>query len=238
MSEANQDPRRFYETVTTAETGDGAYEVRLDDKPVRTPLRASFAIPSKDLAEAIAAEWQGQGERIAVRAMTLTRLANTALDRVAPRREEVIGDLVAYGGSDLICYRADHPDGLVARQRQHWDPLVAWADEAIGAQLCLIEGVIHQPQPDEAMDAVRARLEAQDEFALAGLHNVATLTGSLVIALGLHAGHLGAQAAWTAAHVDEDWQIEQWGRDEEAASNRDAHWREMKATARFLSLLR
>ncbi|MDH3579063.1 MAG: ATPase [Hyphomicrobiales bacterium] len=243
MSEADaasgrmaQLPKRFYDRVDICETGEG-WGVRLDDKEVLTPARARLEVPNRLLARAIGDEWEAQTTRIDPDTMPLTRLANTTLDGVRGKEGEVAGDIASYAGSDLVCYRADTPEGLVAMQCEHWDPVLAWAGETLEARFVSVAGIMHRDQPADALSAVRAALDHYDAFALAALHTITTLTGSALLALAHATGRLSAEEAWAAAHVDEDWQISQWGEDEEAAKRHAVRWREMAAAAQVLGTL-
>ncbi len=229
-------PRRFYETVGLDTSSDGIAIV-LDGKPVHTPGRAALSVPGPDLAAQIAEEWDAQKERIDPASMPLTKLANTAIDRVAPRVDAVVGELVSYGESDLLCYRAETPEGLVDLQCEHWDPVLAWARDRLNIGLTTGTGIIHVKQPELALENLRAALAEQKPFALAGVYNITTLTGSIALALSHLHGILSDEAVWAAAHVDEDWQISQWGRDDDAARRRALRFEEMRATARWLALL-
>lgn len=223
-------PKRFY-TVAEAQERDGQFVLSLDGKPARTPGRAPLGFPVRSLAEAVAAEWAAQIEVIDPATMPLTRLANAAIDGVAKELEAVAADVVKYAGSDLVCYRAAGPDRLVARQATGWDPILAFARDELGARFVLAEGVTFVEQSAEALEAVRRAVPTDDAFVLAGLHSITTLTGSALIALALHRGRLSAEEAWAAAHVDEDWNVELWGEDFEAAARRAARWAEMQAAA-------
>ena len=214
-----------------------AFAVLLDGRGVRTPKKGRLAVPSRALAEAIAAEWNGQGERIDPRSMPLTRLANTVIDGVVGREVEVRADVGKYAGSDLVCYRAEAPAALAARQARAWDEVLAWARRDLGACLGLAAGVMPVSQPREALDAVAKVLAQLDPYRLAALHVMTTLTGSVLLALAVVKGRLDAADAWARAHIDEDWQIERWGEDAEAAARRRERWREMEAAARLLALL-
>ncbi len=230
-------PRRFYTEATVAsEATDHA--VRLDGKPVRTPGKQPLLLPTQALAEAIAAEWRAQGERIDPATMPMTRLANTVLDAVVDRMAEVKADALKYGGSDLLCYRADHPAPLVAQQAQKWDPLIAWAATTLGARLEVVAGITHRAQSDAALAAINRALEALDPFALAGVHEMTTIGGSVIIALAVAHGALDPGEAWSAAHVDEDWQIRQWGEDFEAAERRKRRQVDFQAAAALIRLAR
>ncbi len=228
--------KRFYQQVTTGTEGGGGAVLLLDGKPVRTPGKAALRLPTRALAEAIAEEWRAQGERIDPLTMPLTRLANSAIDGVAGREQAVIDDIVAHAGSDLVCYRAGGPDGLVKAQQTHWDPVLAWARTALGAPLFLAEGVAHVAQPETSLARLRETLLGRDAFSLAALHVMTGLTGSALLALAVAQGRLTPEAAWEAAHVDEDWQISKWGQDAEAAERRKNRWRDFAAATRALPL--
>jgi chaperone required for assembly of F1-ATPase len=169
--------------------------------------------------------------------MPLTRFANTAIDAVADAREAVVNDIVAYAASDLVCYRAEGPQELVVLQARHWNPILKWAADSLGARFNIIEGVMPRTQPEATLAAVRAAIEPYDAFRLAGLHVVTTLTGSALIALALDNGAVSADEGWNAAHVDEDYQISLWGEDAEAAARRRARRAEFDAAYRWLKLL-
>jgi chaperone required for assembly of F1-ATPase len=226
-------PRRFYETAATAAVADG-YAVRLDDKPVRTPARRVLAAPTLVLAEAIAAEWQAQKDVIDPAKMPLTRLANAIIDGVADAPQPVAAEIAKYLASDLLLYRASAPPGLVERQAQHWDPILDWARQALGADFKLGEGVVHVAQPEAALAAARAAIPLEP-WRLGAVHAMTTLTGSALIALAMGRGALSADAAWQAAHVDEDWNMAQWGRDEMAAARQEFRFAEFQAAATVLA---
>jgi chaperone required for assembly of F1-ATPase len=225
-------PRRFYETATTAAMADG-YAVRLDDKPVRTPARRVLAAPTLALAEAIAAEWQAQKDVIDPAKMPLTRLANAIIDGVAEAPLPVAEEIGKYLASDLLFYRSASPPGLVERQARHWDPILDWARQALGADFKLADGVVYVAQPQAALAAARAAIP-QEPWRLGAVHVVTTLTGSALIALAMAGGALSADAAWQAAHVDEDWNMAQWGRDEMAMARREFRLAEFLAAATVL----
>lgn len=227
--------KRFYTTVSIADGADASNAIELDGKPVRTPARKALAAPSAPLARAIAEEWRGQNEVIDPALMPLTRLANTIIDAVTDARDDVAADIRKYLGSDLLCYRADQPAGLVARQSAHWDPPLAWARDALGARFVLTTGITHVTQPDAAIDAA-ARVIPRDPWQLGAISVVTTLTGSALLALALAAGAITSDAAWAAAHVDEDWNAEFWGHDELALKRRAFREAEMKAAATVLTL--
>jgi chaperone required for assembly of F1-ATPase len=228
--------KRFYKTVTVAE-GDGGFAILLDGRPVRTPKKLPLAVPTRGLADAIAAEWAAQGAHIDPVTMPLSKLAITTLDGVAGHLAEVAADIVKFAGSDLLCYRAEAPEALQRLQAEAWDPVLRWAETAFGARFVNAEGVMSVKQSPEALDAVAAVVAPYDAMALAALHVMTTLTGSAILALAHAKGRLSADEAWAAAHVDEDWQISKWGVDVEAAERRARRWTEMQAASRFLALL-
>lgn len=208
--------RRFW-TTASAVAVEGGFTVHLDDRPVRTPLKAALIVPTLALAKAIAAEWQAQDGKVNPETMPFTRTANSAIDKVAPQIDEVAAMLAAYGGSDLLCYRAEGPPDLVARQAEAWDPILIWALDSLGADLLVTEGVMHMEQPPEALMRLHQRVAALTAFQLAAFHDLVAISGSLVLALAVTGGRVTAEEAWTLSRIDEDWQISLWGEDEEAA---------------------
>lgn len=229
-------PKRFYKEAGVAER-DGGFALVLDGRPARTPAKQFLAVPSRPAAEALAAEWNAQAEVLDPAAMPLTRLVNSALDGVAADPEAVRADLLRYAGSDLLCYRAGDPARLVERQSTAWDPVLDWAHDDLGARFILAEGVMFAEQPERALDAVaRALAGVGSPLALAALHSMTSLTGSVLLALAVARGRLSAAQAWAAAHVDEDYQAELWGIDDEAMERRAARWREMEAAAALFAL--
>jgi chaperone required for assembly of F1-ATPase len=225
--------KRFYKEAAVGEGN----RVLLDGRPVQTPGRVPLALPNASLAEAVADEWNAQGEDIDPRAMRLTGLANAAIDRIAPDPAAFARGLAAYGESDLLCYRAEGPAPLVARQAGLWDPLLAWARARYDVAFEIVVGVIHKPQPPETVERLAAAVAARDPFALAGLSPLVTVSGSLIVALALAEGAIGLDAAWAAAALDEQWQAENWGEDAEAKAALAARRADFAAAARFLSLL-
>jgi chaperone required for assembly of F1-ATPase len=235
--------KRFYREAEAGAQGEGGFPVLLDGKKVATPLRRRLAAPTRALAQALAAEWNAQGSEIDPARMPLTRLANAVIDAVADARAEVAEEVAKYLGSDLLCYRAEAPAGLVARQAQAWDPVLAWAREALGARFVTVQGVVHVAQPGEAIAAARAAIPSdtgneKDIWRLGAVSSVTALTGSALLALALAHSAREAEAIWSAAHVDEDWQMQQWGRDELALARRDFRFAELQAAAQVLSLLK
>jgi chaperone required for assembly of F1-ATPase len=229
-------PKRFYKDVAVKGEGTGA-ALLLDGKTVRTPAKKPLVLPSRALAEAVAEEWRAQGERIDPTTMPLTKLANSAIDGVAGREQAVIDDIMNHAASDLVCYRAPGPRGLVEAQAEHWDKVLAWAREALGAPLVLGEGVVHVAQPQDSLDRLKQAFEGRDAFSLAALHVMTALTGSALLALAVALGRLTPEEAWAGAHVDEDWQISQWGEDAEAKARRENRRRDFTAAAKALRLL-
>jgi chaperone required for assembly of F1-ATPase len=224
--------KRFYQR---ADVGDGApFPILLDGRPVRTPGGAALALPTRSLGEAVAAEWERQTEHIDPAAMPLARLVNTIIDGVVPKPAPIFEEVAKYLGSDLLCYRADSPEGLVESQGRHWDPILAWARDELGARFALAEGVVYVAQPDHAVAAARQAIPA-DPWRLGAVNVITTLTGSALIALALGRGRLSAEEAWAAAHVDEDWNMSLWGRDELALARRAARFAEMQAASAVLA---
>ena len=227
--------RRFWKAVETAEGADG-WEVRLDGRPVRTPAKAPLALPTAALAAAVATEWDAVGEAIDPGAMPVTRAANSAIDKAAPQRAALIDELAGFGETDLLAYRAEHPDALVARQAAEWDPLLDWAEGRFGARLRPVAGVMFAPQDPAAIAALRAPLEASDAFALTALSDLVSLSGSLVIGLRAAEGGADPAALWRASRLDEIWQAELWGADEEAEAAAAVKGRAFADAARFHAL--
>jgi chaperone required for assembly of F1-ATPase len=226
--------QRFYD-VAAIRPEAGGYAVLLDGKVVRTPARQSLILPNEALADAVAAEWRDQQTVIDPAHMPLTRLANSIIDGVAASASAVAAEVEKYLGSDLLFYRADGPERLVARQSELWDPIVAWARAALGARFELVEGVMHVAQPIESIKAAAAAIP-RDPWRLGAVHSLTTLTGSALIALALAHQAIGPDDAWAAAHVDEDWNMELWGRDTLALERREQRLSEMKAAATVLAL--
>jgi chaperone required for assembly of F1-ATPase len=230
-------PRRFWREAAAARR-DGAWAVELDGRPVRTPGGAPFLAPTHALAEAAAAEWDAQGERPDPRAMPLTRAVNTALDRVGPQHAAVAETVAAYAGTDLLCYRAPHPDALIARQAEAWDPVLHWAETRWSVAFVRVEGVMHAPQPAATLAAFAEEVARRDAFALVALHDLTALSGSLLLGLAVSEGELAAEDAWARSRIDEDFQTEQWGEDAEAAAVAAAKRGEFLAAARLDALLK
>ncbi len=228
--------KRFYAAAAVRSDGDG-HAILLDGRPVKTPAKAPLAVPARALADAIAAEWNAQGDRIEPRTMPLTGLANAAIDRVAPDPAAFASGLARYGETDLLCYRADAPAALVRRQAEAWDPLLAWARRRFDIDFTVTAGVLHRPQPAITVDRLARAVAAHDAFTLAALSPLVTIAGSLVIALALAEGAIPLDEAWRAATIDESWQAEQWGEDAEAAAALANRRAEFEAAERFLQLV-
>jgi chaperone required for assembly of F1-ATPase len=226
--------KRFYARVHIGEAGTGAeHQILLDAKPVKTPARRALAAPTRPLAEAIAAEWDAQADVIDPARMPLTRLANVVIDAVADAPVPVAEEIAKYLGTDLLFYRADAPAALVNMQSVAWDPILGWAREQFGGRFVLAQGVVHTQQPREAIAAVRAAIPSEP-WRLAAVSSITTMTGSALIALALAHRALDTEAAWAAAHVDEDWQMSQWGRDELALESRAYRHAEFHAAVMVL----
>ena len=229
--------RRFW-TAATAVPVEGGFAVQLDGKPVRTPQKAPLVLPTEALAREVAAEWQAVEGKVDPGRMPFTRMANSAIDKVAPQFEAVAEMLAEYGGSDLLCYRAEHPDGLIARQSAGWDPLLAWAATTLAAPLHPTVGVMHRDQPPASLDALAQAVRALTPFQLVAFHDLVALSGSLVLALAVTRGLLTAEEAWALSRIDETWQIEEWGADEEAAEMTARKHGDFLLADRFFALCR
>ncbi|MBY0324848.1 MAG: ATPase [Reyranella sp.] len=230
--------KRFYKE-TGVDLGDGGHRVLLDGKPMRTPAKAVLVVPTRALAEAIAAEWADVPEKadINVTHLPLTRLAATGHDRVTTQRTRVIEDTAKYAGSDMLCYRASEPETLVKRQQETWQPLLDWAAERYGARLIVVAGLGFVDQPEEAVKKLHDAVAAHSDLGLSALYNLTHISGSLVVALAVAEGHLSAADAFAAAQLDELYQIERWGEDPIATKRHAGIRHDIDAGARFLALL-
>ena len=207
--------KRFWKQAQVYEENDG-FGIALDARPVKTPAKRTLVVPTRGFADAIAAEWDAQGEQIDPSSMPFTRSANAAIDKVATQHTEVAEMLAAYGDSDLLCYRADYPDVLIARQQEQWDPILDWAAEVLGARLEPRSGVMHAPQDPDVLDSLTARVRAQTTFELAGFHDLVSLSGSLILAFAATHDLFAPKEMWDISRLDEIWQSEEWGADDEA----------------------
>ena len=227
--------KRFYANAGVAEAN-GGFAVTLDGRSIRSPSGKPIVVPTRGIADAIAAEWAAQGETIDPVTMPLTRLANSVVEGVIERVDEVAADAAKFLGADMLFYRAGHPEPLVAREAAQWDPILFWAADVLGAHFILAEGIVHVSQPEAAIRAARAAFPA-DPWSVAAVHVVTTLTGSALLALALAHGFRDEDQIWAAAHVDEDWNIEKWGIDEEVAARRTARLVDFRAAASILKAL-
>ncbi len=226
--------RRFYETVSVSEE----LGIALDSRAVKTPAKAALILPNAALAESVAEEWRAQGDKIDPHSMPLTGLANAAIDRVAADPMPFAAGLSGYAESELLCYRAEEPFDLVARQNQDWNPILGWAQQRYGVDFTLIRGIMHQPQPPATLDRLASEVATLSPFELAALSPLVTISGSLIIALAVADEAMDAEVAFATAHLDELWQAEKWGEDDFALEARATHRRDFLAAARFLDLLR
>ena len=229
--------KRFYKTVSVA-PGAGCFGVLLDGKPVKTPARNQLSLPTEKLANAIAAEWQAQGNEVIATTMPLLRLANSVIDGVAKSRESVVDAILRFGENDLLCYRAHQPPELAARQRAGWDPLLDWARQKFGAQMTVAAGLTHIDQPAEALAALRQALAGLDAFTLGGLHVIASITGSTVLALAVAEGEVSGQQAFALSRIDEAYQAEKWGEDAQAVKRATALAHELDKAVELIGSVR
>lgn len=207
--------KRFWTDVSVDQAAEG-WQVLLDGRPVRTPAKAPLVLPTQPLADLVAAEWAEQIETIEPDQMPATRMANSAIDKVGPQRAEVIEVVHAYGETDLVCYRADAPPELRRLQTEGWDPIIDWAADTFGARLVPATGLMAIAQDDTALARLKAELDHLSAFQLAAMHDLVALTGSLLLGLSIGRGAIAPAQAWALSRIDEEWQIAQWGRDEEA----------------------
>ena len=228
--------RRFWKDACAVRREDG-WSIELDGRPLRTPVKAELRVPTDGLAEAVAAEWQAAAETVDPRAMPLTGLANAAIDHVSPDTDAFAAALAEYGETDLLCYRAQSPPALVERHTDVWDPLLAWARRRFDVDFNVTTDITHIPQPEATVARLEHAVAALDAFRLAALSPLVTIGGSLVAALAVGEGAVGAEEAWQAVTLDERWQLEQWGSDSEAEAALELKRRDFLAAARFLALL-
>lgn len=229
--------KRVWKTVSVREQ-DAGHAVYLDSRALMTPGRAPLTLPTAGFAQAVAQEWNDVADKVDPSVMPLTRAANSAIDKVAVQHKAVADLLAEYGGTDVLCYRADSPAELAALQAAHWDPMLAWADGAFGAALRPYTGVMPRPQPQDSLARLSANVAACDAFTLTALHDLVTISGSLVLGLAVLGGRLGADEAFDLSRLDADWQARQWGADDIAQTAAANHRRDMRAAARMLDLLK
>lgn len=229
-------PKRFYKDVTVEQRDEG-HVVLLDGRIVKTPGKLTLALRDARLAEAVADEWRAQETHILPDTMHLTRIANSGIEAVPPKREDVADEIAGYARSDLLCYRVETPERLAERHTQHWDPVLGWIEETFGARFTLAGGIVHVTQSDEALLAIRKAVGAFEPMQLAALHTATSLSGSVLLALALAHGHLDTDTAWAAACVDEHWNVELWGEDTEATRARARKREEFSAASFVLASL-
>jgi chaperone required for assembly of F1-ATPase len=207
--------KRFWKAAAVV-PGDTGFTVELDGRGIKTPAKTPLILPTQAMAQAVALEWDAQEEQINPETMPVTKTANAALDKVTIQHAEVADLLAAYGDSDLLCYRADTPAELVARQADIWDPMLDWGRDALGVRLEARVGIIHQPQDAAGQAILSARVHALDAFELAAFHDLVSLSGSLILGFAAAMDARPAQELWNISRLDEIYQAEQWGKDDEA----------------------
>lgn len=227
--------KRFWK-ATQVEPAAGGYRVLLDGRAVKTPGKRELVVPTQAMAQAIAGEWDEQSEFVKPETMPCTRSANAAIDKVTDQFDEVATLLAAYGDSDLLCYRAASPESLVERQSKSWDPLLEWVATELGAPLETRTGVMHSPQGADTLSRFDSLVRAMSVFELTGFHDLVGLSGSLVLALAVVHGRLSPEQAWTLSRLDEIWQAELWGSDEEAEEQNKLKMKEFLHAARFFQM--
>lgn len=210
-------PKRFWKTATVVAEDDG-FAIALDNRRVKTPAKQPLILPTEGLANLIAAEWEAQQGLVNPETMPTTRMANSAIDKVIPQYDEVAGLLAAYGDTDHLCYRATWPPALIARQEAEWDPVLDWAADALNARLNTTRGVVHVAQDPGTLTRLHNHVADLGHFRLAAFHDLVSMSGSLVLAFATARQHISPDQAWTLSRIDESWQIEQWGEDEDAAA--------------------
>ncbi|MCF6274012.1 MAG: ATPase [Rhodobacteraceae bacterium] len=228
--------KRFWKKAEVTSCAQG-YSVELDGRPLKTPLKRPLYVPSHALATEIAAEWRNVEGKVDVKTMPYTQFCHAALDQAIDERIEIIAKIASYGETDLLCYRAESPQELVARQQQAWDPVLHWSDEALGAPLRTTTGIIHIEQPADSLASLGAAVSGFDGFALKALYDWVTLSGSLVLGLAVARGQLGAAEAWALSRVDEQWQEDQWGVDDEALQLAESRRATFLVVERALALI-
>ena len=226
-------PRKFYKLATIGDD----LSILLDGRAVKTPLKAKLVLPTTQLAQGVVVEWNGQEKLINPALMPLTKLANTAIDRAGAERNFVAGEIENFAANDLVCYRAAAPEDLVALESQHWNPVIEWANQTLNVTFKTTQAIQHVAQNQETLERIKAHLAGMDVFQLTAVHNLTSLTGSALIAFMLMARAITPENAWAAAHVDEDFQISQWGEDFEATNRRKNRKLDFEATIAFLNLI-
>jgi chaperone required for assembly of F1-ATPase len=233
MSEWKQ--KRFWKAANVVPDGPG-FTVELDGRRLKTPAKASLTVPTQGMAQAIADEWDAQGEEVNPQTMPFTRSANAAIDKVVHQHAEVADMLAAYGDSDLLCYRAEGPAELVQRQADEWDPALDWAADQLGVRLLVRDGIVHIAQPDKALATLAKQVHQMTAFQLAAFHDLVSLSGSLVLGFAVIHSWKPADEIWNMSRLDELWQQEQWGSDDEADAMADIKRHAFMHAQKFFSL--
>jgi chaperone required for assembly of F1-ATPase len=233
MADVRQKPKRFYKTVSISDDN----RILLDDRVIKTPMKATLILPNRALAEAVAREWSSQGEFISPGSMKMTKLANTAIDRITTERSKILSEIVQYAGSDLVCYRALSPERLVRRQAELWDPVITFVNERLGVAFTVTSGVVYSQQKPQSLSQFGEHVQRLDAFKLVAFHHAMTQTGSALLTCMILEHAIGRDAAWHAAMLDEEYQSEEWGRDDEADIRRANQKSEFDAAVRFAGLV-
>lgn len=227
--------KRFYEKAAARAMEDGTWAVELDGRPVRTPAGVTLCTPTRSLADAVCAEWNAQSEKVDTLVMPMTRMVNAAIDLVPAQRNNVIDEIVRFGETDLLCYRAPEPEALVKRQLATWQPVLDWLLLHYDAPLHVTDGIAHVAQPEQSLAIVRATLAEMSDFELAAMSNLAAVLGSIVLALAVRDGAISNEEAWAASILDEMFQAEQWGEDAEATERRAKRRADFDAATQMLN---
>ena len=230
-------PKRFYKDVTIGEE-EGAFKVLLDGRSIKSPAKKMIAVPAKAIAQALVSEWDAQTDKIDPATMPLTRLVNSTIDGVADARTAMIDEIVSYLGNDFICYPATHPERLVDRQQALWQPILDWAEEALGGRFVQASGILAVEQSPKMGETLREIWKDLDDFQLAACHSIMTISGSALLAFAFWKGFLDGEGLWKAAMVDEDWNVEMWGEDEEATRRRTFRKADMDAACAIIDAMR
>ncbi|MGB1234818.1 MAG: ATP12 family chaperone protein [Planktomarina sp.] len=228
--------KRFWKTETV-EPAEGGFAILLDGRNVKTPAKRALIAPTEDMAQAIAAEWAAQAEKIDPLSMPFTRAANAAIDKVSIQKDEVAAMIAEYGGSDLLCYRAERPQRLADRQAAAWDPLLDWAKDTYGVRFTVAQGIMHHPQTDETMNVLRRIVAAQGPYSLTALHDLVSLSGSLIMGLAVQQGAYSQDQMWNDSIIDDTFQMEEWGHDDDAFDVLQIKANSFANAARFQQLI-
>jgi len=228
--------KRFYKTVSVDLLDEGGYMIQLDGRPIKTPLKQTLGVHSFSLAKAIAKEWDDQKDEIDLEGMLFTKLSHTTLDRVRAMNQDVLDEILSFAGSDLLCYRATEPNSLVVREQERWDPFLSWFESTYNIKMKTVCGIVHEEQNLEDLRKIADLLGTLDDFSLTAVHNITSLTGSALLALALVLGDWTSHEIWAAAFIDEDYQMERWGGDEEVIRRREMRRAEFDKTYEFYQL--